>query len=1054
MKLEKKLQFVFLLFFNSCIFIIQPLIAKGFQQNNPRIIKGKIVSMVDKKPIENATILVMENSKVAVKSNLLGEFNLPVQLEKFTLKVSAIGYEAFEKIWTDNTDTITIVLTPSVSNLETVVVTTSLGIKKELKALPYAVTVIKGTDFSAIKEPNFANSLVGKVAGVNVSSYAQGPSGSSRVIIRGNGSLNGNNQPLYIVNDLPLDNTLLGLPRADGFASDPIANGLNFDKGDGIQGINPDDIESITVLKGGTAAALYGSLASNGVIVITTKKGKQAKGLGVEFNSTITFEKPLVFTDWQYEYGVGNGGVKPSTQAEAINWGRLSWGAKIDGTNVIQFDGVSRPYIAQKNNIQNFYKTGVTKANTISLSGGTDKLNARFSFSNFNTDGIVPNNSLNRTILNLSVDAQISNWIKFDIVSQYNSESVNNPPTIDDAFGNPNWGTYLMGNTIDIRDLKAVDNNGVEQAWNSVPIASNPNFVISKFSKTILKDRFINTANLTISLYKGLQLKARIGKDLNQFKFEGIVPVNALYTPLGGYQQHKSTYSNTNAELLLNYNKSNLVKNINLNTLVGVGDRTVEKDEVLVQGQNFILPNLYSITNLSTLSQTYNYAKSVTRSAFGSLDLDYKSAVFLNVTGRQDWFSTLNINNNNILYPSFGTSIILSELINMPTWINFSKFRTSWAQVGGAIPTPYSLNLSYNLLQSGQNGQPLEQVTSSRVPNPNLQPLTSTNYEIGYEGKFFQNRLNIDIAWYKRSTTNDIVETTISSASGYRTALLNIGQVTNQGFELFLGINILTNTKLKWSINLNGSYNENVVNKISDNLNNIVMASSVNGYAYIYSQVGRPYSVIFGRGYTRDASGNIIYNVSNGIPVPVASNLKEYGLGVAPTIIGFTNEFKYKNFKLNILIDGKFGGSIYTATNLYATRLGLNKITLPGRENGLQVKGVDPKGNPVDVLVPVSKLSTYYDNLKNISELFIYSSDFVKLRQVILSYTFPTKNIKCLQKINNLSVSFVARNLFILYKNTPNVDPESLLSADNAQGIEQFGVPRTASYGINLNFNF
>jgi len=1016
-------------------------------------VTGLIIGEDDNMPIIGANIQLKSNPKIGTQSDAMGEFSLNVPEGEQTLIISFIGFEKKEVKVTGSGTKITVILAVDSKKLTEVVVT-ALGIKKSSKSLAYAVSEVKGSEFTTAKESNLANALVGKIAGVNATSMGTGPAGSSRVVIRGNGSLNGNNQPLYVINDMPMDNTLLGLPKQDGFPTDPIANGLNIDKGDGISGINPDDIESISVLKGGTAAALYGSLASNGVIIIKTKRGTARKGVGVDINSSFTTETPLVFTDWQYDYGVGVGGKKPLTQSDAINYGRLSYGAKIDGTDVIQFDGVSRPYSAQKNNIKNFFNSGSTFTNTVALSGGNEKFSTRFSVSSMNNKGIVPNSTYDRTVFNMATNFSLSKHINFDVVSQYNIENAENRPVVSDAFGNPNWGLYMIGNTVDIRSLSATDANGVEQAWNSVPIASNPWYVVNNFKKTDTRNRFINSATVTFDITDNLFLKGRVGSDYNNFKYVGIVPSNTLYTPLGGYQLQNSNYSTLNMELIGGYKNEKLTKNIGFSGIIGVSKRQSVRDEYIAQGKDFIIPEFYSITNLGTVSQTFPYGKVVTTSAFGSLDFDYKNLIFLTLTGRQDWFSTLSLDNNKIFYPSIGAGLILSDMLKLPQVIQYAKVRASWAQVGGAIPSPYALDPSYSLAQSGHLGQALQQVSSTRVPNPNLKPLTSTTFEVGIEGYLFKNRgISFDIAFYNRKTTNDIVETTVSAASAYRTALLNVGQISNQGIEALIGAKILSYNKLKWNTSFNMAYNKNTVDKISDNLTNIVMASSVNGYAYIYSQTGRPYSIIMGRDYKRDANGNIVYNVANGVAIPVAGDLKELGQGVHPFTAGFNNDFEFKNFKLGILIDGKFGGSIYSGTNLYATRFGLNKITLPGRENGLPIEGVDTQGNVINMINPVANLNSYYDSFKNISSLFIYDDSFVKLRQVTFGYVIPVAKNGIFSKLNNVTISFVARNLFTLYSKTPNIDPESMISADNAQGIEQFGVPRTRSYGINLKIS-
>ncbi|MFH6945988.1 SusC/RagA family TonB-linked outer membrane protein [Flavobacterium sp. FlaQc-50] len=1020
------------------------------QKSSQIEITGQIKGQDDGMPIAGATIVAKSNNKIVTITDESGNFKLNVPENETAIIISYMGYETTEYNL-ERTTNITISLKPAENVLEQVLVT-ALGVKKSSKAISYAVTELKGTEFTKAKETNITNALAGKIAGVNVSATATGPTGSTRVVIRGNGSLNGNNQPMYVVNDLPIDNTQLNLPGIGNGAGSPR---INVDRGDGTSVINPDDIKSITVLKGGTAAALYGANAANGVILIQTKRGTAQKGIGVEYNSSFTFETPSIKPDWQYEYGSGALGKKPTTKAEAIEFGRWSWGAKMDGSDVIQFDGVKRPYSPQKDNIKNFYKTGTTFINSIALSGGSEKATGRLSLMNMDNEGIVPNSSFNRKSVNISTNVNLTDWLKFDVVAQYNIDKTDNRTTVSDAEANPNWGTYMIANTVDIRNLSpGYGPNGIETPWNPVAVATNPYFAVNQIKNSDTKNRFIGMLNVKVNFTPNLFLQGRIGQDFTNYDFYGYIPKTSLNNPVGYGQGSKVKLSNVNSEAILNYTKKNIYNDFSLNALIGVNSRTSLRDEIRIDGSNFVLDNFYSLTNLATITYSYPYGKTKTNSVYAAADLDYKNVVFLNFTGRQDWFSTLSSENNTIFYPSIGTSVILSDLVKMPEWISFSKLRASWAQVGGATPDPYALNQSYSIIQGGHNGQQLQGTTGSRVPNSTLSPLTSTTFEVGTDIGFFNNRLNLDLAWYNRVTTNDIVETTISNASGARTALLNLGKMRNEGVEVLLSGKIINSENFSWDASINGSYNKNTVEALADHLNSITMATSVNGYVTIASDVGRPYSIIKGYKPLKDANGNTVYNVSAGTATVAQGPLEELGQGVHPWAAGISNEFKYKSVSFSFLIDGKFGGDLYSGTDLYGTRMGLTKMTLEGRENGLPISGVDPSGNPVNMVISPENLRTYYDGLRNISSYFVYDASFVKLRQVIIGYQLPIEKIKSLSRLQGVSVSFIARNLFILYKKTPNVDPESVFSAGNAQGVEQFGVPRTRSFGLSLNVKF
>ncbi|HJT74578.1 MAG TPA: SusC/RagA family TonB-linked outer membrane protein [Chitinophaga sp.] len=1031
--------------------IYMPTAATTFQQNALMAdkLKGKITGP-DGAPVPGATIMLKSNPSIATVADGEGQFelNLKGATAPLVLVVSSMGFAKQEISVTDLGAALSVKLAESNESLSEVVVT-ALGIKKEKKALVYAVTEVKGSDFTQAREVNIANALSGKIAGVNATSLASGPGGSSRVIIRGNSSLGSDNQPLYVVNGMPIDNTTPGGSPTTG------GGGQNVDRGDGIGGINPDDIETISVLKGGTAAALYGSRAANGVILITTKKGRARKGIGVDYNTTMTLETPAVKPDWQYVYGQGDGGVKPTSQDQAITWGRRSWGAKMDGTDYIAFDGKMHKYSPQKNNIDNFYRTGSTFTNTVAFNGGSDAINFRFSLSNTSSKSIVPGSNFDKKIANLNLNAFLGKKLSIEAIAQYNVENAKNRSSSGDATGNPNWGVYMIANTVDIRALDpGYDSTGREIQWNETAYASNPYFVVNRFRNKDTKNRFIGQASIRYDLLKNLYVKGTVSRDFFNYNYVGVIPTGTVYTTgaAGEYSELRNSVAETNSMLTATYN-TKFAGTIGLNVFGGVNARRYQSNQTAIAGTQFIIPFFYSYTNLTTTTTTPTRNNVATNSVFGSVDLDYKSLVFLTFTGRQDWFSTLSPENNRIFYPAVGTSFILSDAVSLPEVFSFAKVRASWAQVGGATPDPYILNQTYSMVQGGHLGRPVQQITQSNgvnlVTNSNLKPLTSTTYEVGAEAQFFNNRLGFDVTYYKKQTTDDIVSTAVSTASGYNNALLNVGKLSNKGIEVLLTGTPIKGKNFTWNVSYNMAHNTSKVEQLAAGLNTLQMATSVGSWAFVHNTVGQPYGIIKGYTTVKNDKGQTVYNSATGYEQK--SDLKALGNGVPPLTMGLSNTFTYKRLSLDVLVDGKFGNKVFSVMDVYATRFGLHKKTMAGRENGLTLTGVDQNGNDYTNTIPVSNLRLYYDNTKNYTDHFMYDGSFVKLRQVVFSYQIPVQKLKVVQ---SASLSFVARNLLILYKKTDNFDPESSYTNSNAQGFEAFGIPRTRSFGANLMVKF
>ena len=1006
-------------------------------------IKGKITD--DKgAPLQGASIIV-KGKNYGVQSDAGGNFSINAEPGAL-LVISYIGFQTTE-IKINNQSFISVKLNPSEENAVKEVVITALGIKKEKKALGYAVTEVKGDELTEARSVNIGNSLAGKVAGLNISTPASGANGATRITIRGNGSISGNNQPLIVVDGTPINN--------DAGTLGPIVSTLHgdfqgYDKGDGISSLNPDEIESISVLKGATAAALYGSRASNGAILVTTKSAKAGKGIGVEAGFNATSESLLINDlGYQKEYGHGTGGVKPTTVAQA-KAGRFSWGGKIDGTDAMFYDGVTRPYVAQKNNYNDFYNTGRSLISTVALTGASESIKYRFSYSNLDYKGILPTNTTKRNNFALNLNSNLSKYLSLLVNVKYIKEKNHNRPRVNGESGSTTFGILALPSTIPLSVLRdhKYDANGYDNTWNDNLFTVNPYYGVEDFKEDDDKNRLIGAIEPKLQITDWLYVKARFGMDYFNYNEQEIIPYGFAAQLRGGLTQRKRTFGEYNTDVMLSVNRP-VTKNINFNAIVGTNFmKQITDGTDFFASNSFNIPFFYDISNIDPASRSYSQAHIEKRinSVYGTAEVSYKSFLYLNGGARNDWFSTLSAGKNSILYPSVGISFIASDALRLPHVINFLKLRGAWAQAGGDTD-PYNLSLNYGL--NGSNlGMPLGQINTTNVPNANLQPLTSTTSEFGFETRLLNNRINIDFTAYTRKTTNDIVAATISQASGYNTALFNVGAVSNKGIELLLGGTPVKSKDFSWDASFNMGYNVSKVISLYGNLTTLRMDQGRYGTAFIDQIVGKPYGQLTGFDYKRDTKGNIVYSATG---APQKGDLVDFGSGVSPYQLGFSNTFRYKNFSLSTLIDGRFGGYIYSGTKSFAYRFGLAKETVAGRESGIVGAGVNEAGGTNAVS---STAQNFWGSVhSNIASLMVFKSDFIKLRQVVLDYSFPAAKLSKLH-IKGITVGLVARNIAILMKKTGSLDPESNFNNGNAQGLEFGSAPTTRNIGVNLNVKF
>ncbi|MBJ6367432.1 SusC/RagA family TonB-linked outer membrane protein [Snuella sedimenti] len=999
-------------------------------------------------PLAGANIIEKGTSN-GVSTDFDGNYSITISDQSTTLVISYIGYVT-QEVAVNNQTVINVSLVEDASQLEEVVVT-ALGIKRSTKALGYSLTEVGGEEISTVKTTNAINSLQGKIAGVSISQNATGAAGSSRVIIRGNSSLTGNNQPLYIVDGVPIGN------RNNGSA------GLwgGSDGGDGISSLNPDDIESINVLKGGAASALYGSRAANGVIIVTTKSGKGQEGLGVEISSSVTFDNvDTSLTDYQTEYGHGIQARKPANIDEARDNGLSSWGARLDGSSVVQWDGESRPYSYVGNNLDHFYRVGTTFINTLALTNSSDKMNYRFSASDLTNEDIMPNAGLNRKTFSLNSSAILADKLTTTVNAKYIIENVQNRPRLSDAPGNANFTVANLPANVDVRTMNPGANEDLtERTYSTNTFSQNPYFAAYNFRNEDTKNRIIANSTLRYDITDWLYALVRGGVDHYTIRRTAVEPFGTAYKPLGGINETEIRYSQIDADFMIGAEKD-ITDKISTVAVFGANSNSVKTEQLNLGGNDFIVPGLEDIGNTLTQSRSISdFGQRKIGSLYGSVEVSYDNWAYLTFTGRNDWFSTLSApgktSPNDDFYPSINTSLILSEVLEMPDFVNFLKLRGGYSEVAGGAQDPYALSLTYEIFGNPVNGQPLGRVNGGTVPNANLVPFSKEETEIGIDARLFNNRLSLDLAYYSNTTTNDIVDVSTSVFSGYNGAKANLGKIENKGFEFLLGFTPIKTEDFTWSASFNGAHNNGKILATNETNSDVNLDEPRSRNVRITHIVGEAYGTIVGVSYERDNNGNIIYEIDgDGVPLAVLGARKILGEGVPPLTLGLSNTFRYKDFSLSFLIDGKFGGQVFSGTNTSLYGNGLHKVTLEGRENGLSVTGIDvDTGNEFTTTVAPENLATYYGRINDIAEEFVEDADYIKFRQLSIGYTFPKSILENIF-LKDVNISFIASNLFYLKRSVDNIDPESAYNVGNSQGLEYFGVPSARSYGFNLNVKF
>jgi TonB-linked SusC/RagA family outer membrane protein len=1007
-------------------------------------------------PLIGATVKVVGAAKGSV-TDMDGRFTLRCKPGDL-LEVSYIGYKPIQ---VKASQGMKVVMNEDKTQLSEVVVT-ALGIKRERKALGYALSEVKGEELTKAKETNVINSLSGKVAGLVVQNTAGGASGSTRVLLRGNTEMTGNNQPLYVIDGVPLDNTNFGSAGQAG----------GYDLGDGISAINPDDIENMTVLKGPAASALYGSRASHGVILITTKKADKDK-IGVEYNGSFTVDQQLAkWNDIQQTYGMGFTGSYSRTATSGTN---SSWGTKADDFLVEYFDHQKRPFMMYPDNTSGFFRTGFTAQNTAILSINSGKTGVRFSVTDMRNKDILPNTHMSRDNFNLRVTTA-AGPVDLDFTANYTREDVKNRPALGDSQSNVGKNLMTLAGTYNqawLRNYQTAD--GDYANWNgNDQYNKNPYWDLYKNENTTAKDVFRLTAKAIWNITDHIKLQGTLGTDMNFMSFEDFV---AMTTPgnMAGQLQNQTFNNRTlNAELLAMYSRS--FGDFDVNATLGGNLFKVSNKTDIFTGKDQQMKEVVAIMNYAEQSIQQNTYKKQINSLYASASVGYKHTYYLEGTIRGDRSSTLPTSNNVYVYPSVSGSVVFSEFIKNKSIINYGKIRASWAQVGSDTD-PYQLALNYSTAKYSYPGNVIGMINNTVIPNKELKPTRTNSFEVGLEMKFFRGRLGLDVTYYNQLSKDQIIRLATSSTSGYNYSLVNAGEIQNKGVEVALNGRVLQYKDFAWDAGVNFSKNINKVNSLVDGMDYFELEKATWCGVSVGAEVGKDYGSIMGKDFKRTADGQFIINAETGLP-EVDEKTRTLGNASWDWTGGFYSTFTYKNFRLSAGFDVKVGADLFSMSmrsayetgraeetlagreewyrseeNRKAANMSLNEWRAAGRCEGYVVPGViqNADGTYRPNNIPVNPESFWQSASRNCPSMFIYDNSYVKCREITFGYTFPEKWLG--KTVKSLSLSFVARNPFIIWKNIPNIDPDSGYNTSGL-GLEYGSLPSRRSYGFNVNLKF
>ncbi|MDN5201068.1 SusC/RagA family TonB-linked outer membrane protein [Fulvivirgaceae bacterium BMA10] len=982
-------------------------------------------------------------------TDLFGNYKLSVP-ENATLIISFVGYQT-QEIQVGTRSTIDVQMIVAAEQLKDVIVT-AFGLEREKKAITYSAQTVDVNEFSEARSLNVVNSLSGKVAGLNFSTTSNGVGSPSRINLRGNRSLTGNNQPLYVIDGVPVDNSVSTSTSDVGRAV----------SSDGISNVNPEDIESISVLKGPSAAALYGTRANNGVIIIKTKSGKGSSGARISVSSNFMISKAYHLIDFQDEFGQGNGGVYDANS-------RNSWGPAMNGQSVSAWQLIPNPdysgpatysLIPQPNNSKDFFETGYNWAKSVAVTAGRDNIQGYFSYTNTTANGIVAGNDLDRHNMNVRLTSNISKKLELDVKTNFIVQEIDNPQQTGEV--STGIAAYTVPRSLPIdqyRDFEFVDPAGqAHQNYidNAVVggVGGNPFwFALRKDVRTDTRNRFIGFASLKYNFTDALSLQLRSGIDRYTNRSATKNYASASFNNnQGAYSESIGEVKELNSDFLLAYDKT--FGELSLNISVG-GNTLIQNKASLSSGGLLSRRNFFAMANVENFGVQSGFFDKQINSLYGFAQLGYKGYLFLDVTGRNDWSSALPSDNRSFFYPSIGISGVISDMFeDTPEALTFLKVRVSYAQVGNDTD-PFQLNREF--IYSGANGGIL--TSSPLLRNENLKPEISTSLEFGVDVRFFKNRLGIDFTWFKTNTEDQIFTINTPESSGFSQEVINGGDVENKGIELVLNATPIETSDFIWDISANyASYDSKII-EINGDREELVFGAG----RLVQSKItkGGEYGDLYIRGFERLDDGQILID-ANGIPEFTPGFDVLAGNFNPDWTAGLQNRFAYKNFSLSFLLDFRIGGEVISYTQARLAGIGASALTLPGRE-GFVVDGVvatrNADGDIISAETNITSITAenYWTSVAprdpRSAEDFVYDATNVRLRELVLGYSLPSSLLDRLP-FSSASISIVGRNLFFLVNKAEFFDPEQGVGIGNLQGVESFNLPATRNFGFNVKLGF